>query len=56
LIRIKAAPDAEPHGFSPQAREQVMTFQDIYLYGVIAAFAVFMVTLFAVSAMGWLKK
>jgi hypothetical protein len=33
-----------------------MTFQDIYLYGVIAAFAAFMLALFVVSTLGWLKK
>lgn len=33
-----------------------MTFEDIYLYGVIFAFAAFMITLFAVSVAGWLKK
>ena len=33
-----------------------MTFEDIYLYGVIAAFAAFMIALFSVSVAGWLKK
>lgn len=33
-----------------------MSFQDIYLYGVIAAFALFMIVLFGVSVAVWLKK
>lgn len=33
-----------------------MTFEDIYLYGVIAAFAAFGVTLFTVSIWTKLKK
>lgn len=33
-----------------------MSIQDIYLYGVIAAFAVFIVTLFGVSTWVNLKK
>lgn len=33
-----------------------MTFEDIYLYGVIAAFAAFGITLFSVSTYNWLKK
>ena len=33
-----------------------MTFQDLYLYGVIAAFTAFMLALFVVSVLGWLKK
>jgi hypothetical protein len=33
-----------------------MSFSDIYLYGVIAVFAAFMIALFTVSVAGWLKK
>ena len=33
-----------------------MTFQDIYLYGIVAAFAAFMIPLFIVAGLGWLKK
>ena len=44
--KAPAVPDREPH----------MTFETIYLYGVIATFAAFMGTLFGVSIWSQLRK
>lgn len=56
MILRKAPLAAPPHASPIKFGSPAMTFQDIYLYGVVFAFAAFMLTLFVVSTAGWLKK